>query len=282
MSFLFHANVCLCYSYTGPVYHIGRGSFQDTRGHSPVTVKPRSRLPPLPVMKSFEHFVSDNEGLSLSSEEALEKYKKYQLEYTEDISKQFFQNNKYDEWFRETYDPVLVLKQVGELKQRAQQESAVVSAGMQDAPEESLASMRLYRSPSDRQSATLGKLHPFPPCSPTLLCHDTHSCSSCPYSHSNTHHMHTHTLSGHTCSLFLSLSLTHTHTCTHSTDTHVLCSTSTLRSPPHGTPQAHPLLDQHPGLLPPSPADQSHHHSRQRCLCSGRSHSSSVCFLQGR
>lgn len=122
------------------------------RGISPSTVRPRSRLAPLAPMKSFQHFMSDSDGLeNLSSEESQTKYKQYQLEYTEDVSKHFFENSKYEEWFREKFNPLLKEKQIVELKQRAQLESAVLYARLLEDPQGALASMRLAEVSRDRE-----------------------------------------------------------------------------------------------------------------------------------
>jgi hypothetical protein len=112
--------------------------------------KPCTRLPPLPPMKSFNSFIASQNNLTMSESEADELYKEYQLKYTEEISKHFFQNSKYEEWFREQYDPMLKVKQIPEMKNWAQNESAVIFKQLEEGGSEIMTTFRLTGLPNEK------------------------------------------------------------------------------------------------------------------------------------
>ena len=114
----------------------------DTRDMSPVNQKPPSRHPRLPPVKSFNNFMSCQDK-STKPEDADDLYKDYLLKCTEDASNHFFESNKYDEWFREKFDPLVKVQQVPAMKAWAQKESAALHTQLRDCSSESLASFRL-------------------------------------------------------------------------------------------------------------------------------------------
>jgi hypothetical protein len=101
-------------------------------------------------MKSFNSFIASQNNLTMSESEADELYKEYQLKYTEEISKHFFQNSKYEEWFREQYDPMLKVKQIPEMKNWAQNESAVIFKQLEEGGSEIMTTFRLTGLPNEK------------------------------------------------------------------------------------------------------------------------------------
>lgn len=100
-------------------------------------------------MKSFRSFMVSQSG-ELSLEQAQEMYDKYQLQYIEDVSKHFFENSKYEEWFREKYDPLLQQNRAEELQAWSQRSSASFRQQLIENYSDQIHSIRLYSPPGNK------------------------------------------------------------------------------------------------------------------------------------
>jgi hypothetical protein len=72
----------------------------------------------LPALRSYRQFLQTQEN-GLDGEEAQRRYEVYKNEYTERITKQFYDSHKGDEWFRDKYDPERIVVRRTELAARA-------------------------------------------------------------------------------------------------------------------------------------------------------------------
>ena len=125
-------------------YLTDRGQKHSPRISSPDSKSIKTRLPPLPPLKTYQYFLSSQTS-RIPQEECDSAYLKYQLDYIDKFSKHYFDNHKYEEWFREKFDPSLLQKQQEALKTRAQKESAGISSEFTKDTERLLSRIRLYR-----------------------------------------------------------------------------------------------------------------------------------------
>ena len=113
--------------------------------------KSKYQCPDMEPMKSFRSFMVSQSG-ELSLEQAQEMYDKYQLQYIEDVSKHFFENSKYEEWFREKYDPLLQQNRAEELQAWSQRSSASFRQQLIENYSDQIHSIRLYSPPGNKDS----------------------------------------------------------------------------------------------------------------------------------
>jgi hypothetical protein len=72
----------------------------------------------LPALRSYRQFLQTQEN-GLDGEEAQRRYEVYKTEYTDRITKQFYDTHKDDEWFRDKYDPERIVVRRNELAARS-------------------------------------------------------------------------------------------------------------------------------------------------------------------
>lgn len=152
---------------------ISRGPPMDHLSAGPPVILPPPpppvpQLPPpfsrhVKPLMSFKSFMKEQED-DLSIEEFQRRYEDYHRDYVVRFSDTFFEVSKFEEWFRERYDPVKIQDQETEAEKWAADESAVIRNALAENPFKVIRAMRLdpikpgagddHNRKGDREGAT--------------------------------------------------------------------------------------------------------------------------------
>lgn len=106
----------------------------------------------------------------LTPEQFQRKYDEYQFQYTVDFSNHFFESNKCEEWFRERYDPTLLVQSEQDVKMWSAAESKRIADIVNQSPESSAEYVQSCRLNIDDRKEIQGRFDVTRMCPPSIPC----------------------------------------------------------------------------------------------------------------